>query len=454
MVMKKTKTILLFIKIIFLALIIFSCATSSRAFLEMDFAVLHHDFYSAIHMIVSAQSGNRVIYRENNAISLFMDKGLLEYYAGNYAASSLDLQNAERLIEEAYTRSISQSFLTYIANDNAKDYPGEDFEDIYLNVFNALNYYNTGNIDGALVEIRKLTIPNGKLDMLSRKYEYIDPSTGANLSAMAQRETGISQLPEVKSVNFSNSALARYIGALLYQGAGDPDAARIEFDQVYRAFNTNNNIYRTAVPPAVEQARNIPSGQARLNIISFTGLSPIKEEAHIIHTLPFQHSLLRSASFKLPVLVRRPNIITRIEVAVDGKGSFDLELLEDMSAIMEETFNARFSNILLKTYIRTIIKYSVADLIAAETARNVGEMAGFLSALAAKTALEASEAADIRMSRYLPDKAYIGGINLDPGIYSVTISYYSGNRVISQERHTDIMVNNNRLNLLQSVNLR
>ena len=430
-----------------------SCASKPGVFREIDNAVWQADFTAAVDAITAGQRGNETIYSPGNAVSLYLDKGFLEHYAGNHEASSGDLQYAERLIEEAYTKSVTESFFSYILNDNTKEYPGEDFEDIYINVFNALNYYNRGSLEGALVEIRKLSMSSGKLDMLARKYEYTDPNTGAGLNDMVQKESGVSQLPETKAVNFSNSALARYLGALFYQGAGNTDAARIEFEQVYRAFSTNNNIYRHGVPKAVQAARDVPPEKARLNIISFAGLSPIKEEARIAHFLPFRHPVLMIAVFKLPVLTRRPSMITRIEVIVDGTNRFDLELLEDMNAVIEETFNARYSNILLKTYIRTILKYAAADIAAMETIRRQGELAGFLVAAAARTAMEISESADTRMSRYLPGRAYIGGINLDPGTYSVIINYYNGNSIAGTE-YRDVTVNRNGLNLLESVNLK
>jgi len=448
------KKILKILAALLLAFMALSCATSARAYKDIDFAVEQADFSTAVKAIINGQQRKISLYSEKNAIMLFLDKGLLEHYAGDYADSSADLQNAERLIQEAYTKSISEGFFSYIINDNTKDYPGEDFEDIYLNIFNALNYYKRGNTEGALVEIRKLSMSSGKLDMLGRKYEYKDPNTGASLNDMAQKETGVSQMPNAKQVNFSNSALARFLGALFYLGDGNTDAARIEFDQLSRAFAANRNIYRNSVPQAVEDSRNVPDGMARLNIISFTGLSPVKQEELVTHNLPFQHPILQTAFFKLPSLKKRASQITRIEVVVDGENSFDMELLEDMGAVIEETFAARYSNILSKTYIRTLIKYVVADVAAIETVRKQGELAGLMVAIAARTAMDVSESADTRMSRYLPDKAYIGGINLDPGTYSVIINYYHGNSIIARDEYRDVAVNTDGLNLLESVNLR
>ena len=36
-----------------------------------------------------------------------------------------------------------------MVNDKVTDYAGEDFEDIYINIFNALNYINNDNIESA-----------------------------------------------------------------------------------------------------------------------------------------------------------------------------------------------------------------------------------------------------------------------------------------------------------------
>jgi len=438
------------------ALIIASCSIYTDAYKRMDNAVENTDFESALNIIKKEQGQNEAIYSQRNAILLFLDKGLLEHYAGNYAASSEDLQNAERLIEEAYTKSSSEIFLSYILNDNVKEYPGEDFEDIYINVFNALNYYHKNNLEGALVEIRKLSESNGKLDMLSGKYNYKDPRTGAELNEIVRRETGVRRMPENIQVRFSNSALARYLSALFYLGDGRLDSFRIELEQVYIAYNANKNIYKEQIPIAVGELQNTPTGKARLNIISFTGLSPIKKEQVILHPMPFVHPILRVAALKLPVLVERPAIITKIEVIINNNYNerFNLELLEDIGAVITETYNARFYNILLKTYIRTLIKYSTADRIAAQAAKKKDERAGSMAAMSARTAMDISERADIRMSRYLPDKAYIGGINLDPGTYSVIINYYSGDRIISDMEYKDVTVRQDRLNLIQSVKLR
>jgi len=449
------------------AFLFLSCASTSGAYRNIDNAVYQNDFERGIAEIVIGQDRKRPLYPEKNAISLFLDKGILEHYAGNYSSSSRDLENAERLIQEAFTKSISAGIASYIANDNTKEYPGEDYEDIYLNVFNALNYYHNNNTEEAMVEIRKITMSNGKLDLLSKKYE-----EGSKFATQHLLETLHSigfmstlELPRGEPVLFSDSALARYLSALFYQGQGKTDDARIEFDRLYAAFSGNPNIYYHPFPQSAEDAQNIPPGKTRLNVVAFTGLSPIKEEKVYNQYFPFFYNrALRYAQFKLPVLVKRPSVIDRIQVKINGQKSFDLELIEDMGAVARETYNARFANIFFKTYIRTIIKYATADVGAAKAAskfdkenennKEAGLFIGLAASIAGKLAADSSEAADIRMGRYFPDKAYIGGINLDPGIYSVNVTFYNQGKVVAMDDYTELYVRANTLNLIEAASLK
>jgi len=440
-----------------LGFLVFSCATKSTAYSNIDKAVNESEFEKGVEVLVKEQDSKKPIYPEKNAVLLFLDKGLLEHYAGSNSDSSQDLQEAERLIAEAYTKSITADVMSYIANDNTKEYPGEDFEDIYINVFNALNYYRAGDLEGALVEIRRLTESSGKLSMLNQKYEGKGPDAGEYVLAQLKK-IGLSvnpELPQGKSANFSNSALARYLSVLFYLGEGKTDSARIEFDQLKAAFASNPNIYTNPVPKSVADIQTVPKGKARLNVISFTGLSPIKEEGVFTSGFPFfKYMALQKTQFKLPKFVKRPSVIDRIEVAIEGGSSFDLELLEDMGAVMEETYNARFGNLFFKTYIRVLLKYVTAYIGAVVVEEKKGALWANASALAAKATADATEGADIRMSRYLPDKAYVGGVNIDPGTYNITVNFYSQGNVIARKDFQGVNVKANTLNLVEAVNLK
>jgi len=57
---------------------------------------------------------------------------------------------------------------------------------------------------------------------------------------------------------------------------------------------------------------------------------------------------------------------------------------------------------------------------------------------------------DSRQGRFLPDRAYAGGINLAPGLYSITINFFNGAHLIHSERHENVRVQAGALNLVTS----
>jgi hypothetical protein len=121
-----------------------------------------------------------------------------------------------------------------------------------------------------------------------------------------------------------------------------------------------------------------------------------------------------------------------------------------MGEVIKETYNASFSNTFFKTYIRTLVKYAIADIAATKASKESdSSYAAYGSALAAKIAIDSSEGADIRMARYFPDMAYIGGIDLEPGSYTLTVDYYSGKNLISRDKSIEAIVRPNELNLVE-----
>jgi hypothetical protein len=68
-----------------------------------------------------------------------------------------------------------------------------------------------------------------------------------------------------------------------------------------------------------------------------------------------------------------------------------------------------------------------------------------------KVSNEVSEQADIRASRYFPGSAYVGGINVEPGVYSFTVNYYGkGGGLLASIYQENVSVGAGRLNLVET----
>jgi len=422
--------------------LLFSCATVDP-YVKVDQLVEGEDFTASVNTLEQMHSS---IYRDKDKVLYFLDKGMLTHYAGDYKESSSLLQDGERAIEANFAVSISQEIGTYILNDKTRDYSGEDYEDIYLNVFNALNYYHRNDMEGALVEVRRIS---NKLRDLSVKYGTLM----TRMQKMAlENGTEIPANPDAP-VKFNDSALARYLGMLFYRGTGNFDSARIDQQQLRIAMADAPAIYTNPVPSSVQEELTVPPDMARFNVIGFTGRSPVKNEE--VTRIFLGNAWIKIA---LPVLSVRPSLVSSIEVVFDSGESFSLEFLEDMSAVAAATFIQKKNLIYVKSITRASIKgiaAAVFNTAAEQTEDN--SMGGLFSllGLGSQILAEASEQADLRSSRYFPGRAYVGGITLNPGIYSFTVTFYGSNKkALAEQRYDNVRVTANALNLTEVVCLR
>ena len=419
--------------------VFFSCAGSPNAYAPIDAGIQSGSYETALSSMDDERGwARRTIYTNKNKILFYLDRGMIKHYAGLYQESSRDLEMAELLMEEAFTKSLSQEIGSYLLNDNIKDYPGEDYEDLYASVFKALNYCYSGNIESALVEIRRI---DEKLIYLADKYEAAKEKV-----LESNRQIDPHRLPAEVS-KFSHSALARYLGLLFYRSADKPDDARIDYEELLKAYELAPNIYRNRIPSSVEHELSVPEGKGRLNVIAFTGLSPVKTEETILIPLPFEFPN-NTAKLAFPKMTDRGSVVRRAELVLDNGERFELELLEDMGAVARETFKTRYGLIVLKTTARAITKAAVSATGAGVARKKGSDALGAVIGLMGRIASGVSEQADTRLSRYFPCYALVGGINLDPGYYNATVNFYGYGGIVHSEQK-QLAVRRNALNLEQ-----
>jgi len=420
-----------------------SCASTSH-YEKIDASLAAGDYAAGLEQVRAAKDA---AYQKKDKVLYYLDEGMLAHYAKDYGDSTKSLGTAERAIEDAYTKSISAAVSSYLVNDTTLEYPGEDYEDIYLNAFNALNYFyfQKGATEDALVEIRRV---DNKLKFLSTKYG--TEITKAQ-SAVMEKSNDIPYDSEATRIGFTNSALARYMAMLFYRGEGKSDDARIDRNEIKLAFANQPAMYGFPLPSSIADELEVPDGMARLNVVSFSGLSPVKTENTVRIPLGNMHWL----KIALPVITQRPSAVARTEVTIDSGEKFNLELIEDLGAVATETFKQKAALIYFKSVMRSLVKTSSSMVLDDQSNKandaNTALLLGVLS-IGTQIYAEASEQADLRLSRYFPSKAYVGGINIAPGKCSYTVRYYDASgRQIQQARFENVEIRANQLNLSEAI---
>ncbi len=460
--MNKTLKIFLFISILF----ILSCAStksSKEQFSGIEEKLISRDYQGALNQIEAAKNN---FYKEKEKALYYVDVGMLHHYNGNFKQSNTLLSKAETAFDELYTKSLGRGATSMLLNDNVLEYSGEDYEDVYLNVFKALNYVELNKFDDAFVEIRKI---NEKLSLLEQKHKKM--SKQYNKSKDKKKEF------EIGKNKFHNSALGKYLSMLLYRAEGKMDDARIDKKKIDEAWQLQSHIYNFNKPSLNNYLNR--TNKAKINVISFSGRAPDKKANTLyIHTEKdlviigttkensrgkqnlktldvINWSGMKQGyhfKFQLPFMKERESHIGRIEVIVDDNTASDLQKIEDIEKVALETFKIKEPIIYLKTITRTVIKGLVAAKGKEEMGKKISNpLLGFAARLATDALVGATENADLRISRFFPAKTSITEIEVTSGVHNIKVKYYSKNgSVLFVDDLGDKDISKSGLNLFES----
>ncbi len=398
------------------------------------------NFPAAYESLLSKRES--IIQRQGSLI-MDLDAGLLSRLGGQYKLSNELLSSSERKIQEAYTESVTANIASFLVNDNTRDYQGEAYEDIYINVFKALNYLHLGEEESALVELNRSI---EKQSLLKQRYE-----TQARKVTQYAQEKGVENgTMETYSSSFSSSALANYLSMVVARGIGDDNMFRYSLEQVRRSFQTQPTLYPFASPSSIDsEDAPVPEQKARLNLVAFNGLSPHKRE--VVESIYVSRN--NYAKIAYPVLVAKPSPIQRVVVSLEDGTSFRLEKIESLSLVAIETFKASSSLARLKAVTRSTLKalgIAIYDSVIRENEPpTLGEeILGWFM----KIANYASESADVRSSHFLPATAWVGSANLDPGQYTLQVAFQDqGGRTLYTQTIPKFKVESSKSNVAEAI---
>jgi len=398
------------------------------------------------------------LYTDTDRLLYYLDLGAIEHYAGAYGQSNTYLNRAEQIMEELFTRKVSQIALSYLINDNVTDYWGETYESIYIHVFKALNYNHLGNLENALVEIRKVNI----------KLQEMEDHYGSFLGDLTSEH----ELELDVDVPFFSDALAHYLSASFYNAIKEADQSRISIQKLHDSWNAQRNIYQSDFP---ENESFLPQQSKNLSILALSGSAPRKIEAGGMITtyedfigitdlsnpvalpnIPFPGSEPGyHFKFAFPVLQQKPSKVKTIRVILDGKDLGQLQHLEDMGRIAEHTFENHKMFIYIKTLIRTVTK-GIAAAEAKKKLKKETEADGILGAFidfAVDVGVDATERADLRSWKTMPQHCYVGNYSLARGEYQLKLQFLDRDGHIVKEEVRQISLSTDNIKLVEFVAL-
>lgn len=139
----------------------------------------------------------------NDQLVYLLDYATALQVAGEYSESNKYFIKADKFADIQDYTSLSLETSSLLTGEEMVQYKGDDFEVILINAMTAINYLNLGDLDNAMVEVRRL---NEKLSRFRLE---------------AKRK-------------FTDNALAIYLSAIIYEANKNWDDAAIAYEQVYK----------------------------------------------------------------------------------------------------------------------------------------------------------------------------------------------------------------------------
>lgn len=339
---------------------------------------------------------------------LKLEKSMVLLAEGKPAESEKLLREVRDRFDHLEQKSIAEGALSFLTDDNAKSYAGEDYEKVLIRSF--LSLANLMH-DGGDAEAYTLQAAEKQQQIIEAAKE----PDGTNPKA-----------------NYQQVALGPYIRASLRE------QTHRDFDDVARSREMVVNWQPEFTPGRFDleravHGRHSEPGHGVLYVITLVGRGPYKEE---VAEIPSQVALLIAdrilsatgkhtlpptiAPIKVPKVIPQVNLIRSVNVSVNGQQQGATETITDIGQMAVAQYEAVYPQIVAKAVVRRVVKKGIIYTAKEVTGMQKGSLESFALDIAG-VAWEATEAADTRCWGLLPDKIQVLRVELPAGEHEVDL---------------------------------
>ncbi len=347
----------------------------------------------------------------NSKLLYLLEKAMIFQRNGESEKSRALLIEADKLVDRLYTVSITKTAASFVYNDSAQDYSGEDYEKVAIHTMLALSFLGDKDLDSARVSARKI---NAKLSEIVGTYDG-------------------------KKGRYTEDAFASYLAGLIYEAKGEWDNALIDYSKALELYEGGYKIFiRGSIPESLVQSlyrllikRNRKDRATAMeakypnelkNIIGksdddFGDVVVIHEKGHIAikvsedTALPIGKQIVR---ISWPVIRKSSRSgFGDSGLTVENGPQVNAENLQDMDAVAAVSLEDRKFRMIAKNAARLLAKGQITE----QAYRNFGLAGG----LAANIFSAVSETADTRSWTLLPESYNVSRVRLKPGTHTIRI---------------------------------
>lgn len=454
-----------------MAVLLSSCASFERYRMQYNQMVEKSDFTQAAKLIEQ----KRFYKKDRNRVLYYLELGTLARMQGDLAKSNEYLNQADLRIEDRRS-SIGKEGLSMLSNPRVTPYQTEYFENIAVHYLKSLNYLQLGDISAARVEARRTNLRLQELNdaVPDKPLKYNDDVLGHIVMGLSYEANG----------EWNNAFIAYRNAAELfihegqvqpYMGVAMPEQLKCDLVRLAElsGFAGEARRYDRLLQPRCKA--QVGDGGS-LVLFWENGQVPIKEENIIgfnilrnsnsneLRFVNQEYGLnynfgrqtyneyngfegVNSLRVALPSFRDRQYPLRGAQVKYPG-GVKNLEMVENLNVVAEQSLRDRFGRELANALIRLAAKEAVeAGLRSIKTKKKsddedkdeknkekkekeeeeeeYDETLGMILGATANLVNTVTERADIRSWQSLPAEIFYRRVPLKPGNNAITVSFFN-----------------------------
>jgi uncharacterized protein len=393
----------------FTCLVLCSFSLAGCATYDQRFSDVRGTFYSG-DLDRAAQAIDKGLkHAHHEADVLKLERAIVDLSAGKPKEAEQTLREVRDRFDYLEQKSLGESALSMITDENSKSYAGEDYEKILIRSFLALSNLMTGGGDAGAYGLQ-----------ITDKQQQI-------INAGTDKEGNNPKLV------YKQVALGPYIHGLIRE------ETHANYDDVARASAMvvswqPDFVYGRQDLQRAQAGRHSAPGNGVLYVFTLVGRGPHKVETleipSTVALLVADRILSNNSTYSLPPTIApikvpkvavSQNNVSHVRVSVDRQLVGSTATITDVGRMAVEQYEAIYPHVIATAVVRRIVKKGI--IYGTKEAVGANRNSLFNVALdVAGVAWEATEAADTRCWGLLPDKIQVLRLELPAGQHQISLA--------------------------------
>jgi uncharacterized protein len=403
----------------------------AKQMLAVRSAQLSGDFTTAQKLL-----GDKNQTNNNYSLSL-LEKGRLQYLGKDWSQSQQSFGKVITQIQEEQDKAKIQlsrgmeNLAAVVSSDNAIRYDIPAYERSMLHTYQALNYLHQYRFEDALVEVRRANLVQQQA-LEDNQNTLYDAESNFNQQAMNKAYPTMDKLIGKLKNGFQN-AYTFYLSAILYEAAGQPNDAYIDYKKALEIYPDNRYLQQDVVRLATslgmqdereqfvklygEHQQTADSNFGEVVIIVEQGVINAKQEQSINLPIFTRSNDARFFSFALPVYSGSLSQYKPLALHFADKTYQSQELVR-LQSLASKSLQDQWPSLISRQVVRLLAKEQLRRKMSQEG----GDLGNILATLYNIT----SERADTRSWLTLPDSVQLVRLTIPAGKQSLSLNIGAG----------------------------